>query len=73
MVANCQRLRTAVTDLIDVQAVPGYSTPIRSIGVFVDCNTRHDESHTDKHVYNDQRWDQKIVAVVDRWSLFGGR
>jgi hypothetical protein len=23
-----------------------------------------------KYVYNDHPWDPKIVAVVDRWSLF---
>ncbi len=27
---------------------------------------------TVKAVYNDHFWDQKIVAVVDRWSLFRG-
>ncbi len=26
-----------------------------------------------KPVYNGQPWDPKIVAVVDRWSLFRGR
>ncbi len=25
-----------------------------------------------KLVYNDHPWDHKIVAVVDRWSLFRG-
>ena len=28
---------------------------------------------TVKPVYNDHPWDPKIVAVVDRWSLFKGR
>jgi len=28
--------------------------------------------HTVKPVYNDRPWDHKIVAVVDRWSLFRG-
>ncbi len=27
---------------------------------------------TVKLVYNDHYWDSKIVAVVDRWSLFKG-
>ena len=27
---------------------------------------------TVKPVYNDHPWDPKIVAVVDRWSLFRG-
>ena len=27
---------------------------------------------TVKPVYNDHRWDPKLVAVVDRWSLFRG-
>ncbi len=27
---------------------------------------------TVKPVYNDHPWDQKIVAVVDKWSLFRG-
>jgi hypothetical protein len=26
--------------------------------------------HTVKPAYNDHTWDPKIVAVVDRWSLF---
>jgi len=26
-----------------------------------------------KPVYNDKPWDPKIVAAVNRWSLFGGR
>ncbi len=29
-------------------------------------------SDTVKPVYNDHRWDPKIVAVVNRWSLFRG-
>jgi hypothetical protein len=28
---------------------------------------------TVKPVYNGQPWDPKIMAVVDRWSLFRGR
>ncbi len=27
-------------------------------------------THTVKHVYNDHPWNQKMLAVVDRWSLF---
>ncbi len=27
---------------------------------------------TFKPVYNDHPWDPKIVAVVDKWSLFRG-
>ncbi len=29
-------------------------------------------TNTVKPVYNDHPWDPKIVAVVDRWSLFSG-
>ncbi len=29
-------------------------------------------TNTVKLVYNDHRWDPKIVAVIDRWSLFRG-
>jgi hypothetical protein len=29
--------------------------------------------YTVKPVYNGQPWDGKIVAVVDRWSLFRGK
>ena len=28
------------------------------------------KNSTVKPVYNDHHWDPKIVAVVDRWSLF---
>ena len=28
---------------------------------------------TVKPVHNDHPWDPKIVAVVDRWLLYGGR
>jgi hypothetical protein len=28
--------------------------------------------NTVKTVYNDHPWDPKIVAIVDRWSLFRG-
>ena len=30
------------------------------------------KTYTVKPVYNDHPWDPKIVAVVDRWSLFRG-
>jgi hypothetical protein len=32
------------------------------------CNLH--KKYTVKPVYNDHPWDSKIVAVVDRWSLF---
>jgi len=29
-------------------------------------------AHIVKPVYNDHPWDSKIVAVIDRWTLFKG-
>ncbi len=29
-------------------------------------------NNTVKHAYKDYPWDPKTVAVVDRWSMFGG-
>ncbi len=34
--------------------------------------SNHSFLNTVKLVYNDHPWDPKIVAVVDRWSLFRG-
>jgi hypothetical protein len=31
------------------------------------------KASTVKHMYNDHSWSPKRVAVVDNWSLFGGR
>ena len=38
--------------------------PVELVKTEFDC--------TVKLVYNDQPWDPKIGAVVDRWSLFRG-
>jgi hypothetical protein len=32
----------------------------------------NDDTCTVKPVYTDHPWDPKLVAVVDRWSLFRG-
>ena len=45
-----------------------------SVYVFVLTNGEEKKNfnRTVKPVYNDHPWDPKIVAVVDRWSLFRG-
>ena len=45
------------------EAFPQKTTPSRYGAEFLS---------TVKPVYNDHPWDPKMVAVVDRWSLFRG-
>jgi hypothetical protein len=59
-------MRTSSTALTISRAATGaFSTMLGS--------TFRSVSLMSKLVYNDHPWDPKIVAVVDRWSLFNGQ
>jgi hypothetical protein len=42
------------------------------VKLFVTKQDKSSKDTTVKPVYNGHPWDQKKVAVVQRWSLFGG-